>query len=161
MYKKKLLLNLNEFIKLKIFMQVKFMEKKLNEITSRVAMARGTVILDENVQSLSDGLRFINVRVIVPKSGTQDDFIIQELLPNRIIITNNSKDFIDYASSYDFGIVSLEGLSFIDSESNPKKNVTIKLISKAFIEYELWSKRHGFILELKDNGKHLYRDLVD
>ena len=68
---------------------------------------------------------------------------------------------MDKASSYDFGIMSLDGLSFIDSDPNPSKNKTVQLISKALIDFELWSKRHGFMIELRDDGKHVYCDLTE
>jgi hypothetical protein len=131
------------------------------KIASRVAMARGTVVVDENVQFLASMLRAVNIRTIVPKSSMDDADIVEQLLANRMIITRNSKDFVDKASSYDFGILSLDGLSFIDSEPNPAKNKTVQLISKALIDFGLWSKRHGFLIELRDDGKHAYQDLTE
>lgn len=131
------------------------------KMASRVAMAKGTVVVDENVQFLAPMLRAVNIRTIVPRSGMDDDDIVEQLLSNRMIVTRNSKDFVDKASSYDFGIVSLDALAFIDSDENPAKNKTVQLISKALIDFGLWSKRHGFLIELHDDGKHAYRDLTE
>ncbi len=124
-------------------------------------MARGTIVLDENVLQLKDALASRNIHVVVPPSGMKDDDITRDLLVGRILVTRNSKDFVDSASSYDVGIIALDELSFIDSESKPGKNKTFNLISKAVIEFDIWSKRHGFILYLQDNGKHRYQDLTD
>ncbi|MBI2377404.1 MAG: hypothetical protein HYV07_25610 [Deltaproteobacteria bacterium] len=102
----------------------------------------------------------MNLRVIVPEAGMSDDRIKSQLLPNRIIITRNAKDFVYEASSYDYGIIGLENLSYIDPEPDPGKNQTAQLISKAIIDHGLWSKRSGFILMLENNGRHRYQDLT-
>lgn len=130
-------------------------------VVQRFAMARGTVVVDENVQNLADILRKINIRCIVPSASTPDTKIITELLPNRIFITRNTKHFKLSASSYDFGIISLADLNFLDDNPDPTQNKTVQLISRAFIEHSLWSKRHGFIVTLSDNGKIAYQDLID
>lgn len=129
-------------------------------VLHRFAMARGTVVVDENVQKLAEVLRKINIRCIVPSAGTPDSKIISELLPNRILVTRNSKDFKHSASSYDFGIISLDDLSFIDDDPDPSQNKTVQMISRAFIDHSLWAKKHGFIVVLSDHGA-TYRDLVD
>ena len=119
-----------------------------------IAMARGTVVLDENLLNLRDGLQKRNIRVLVPTSGMSDETIKEQMLANRILITNNSKDFISDASSYDYGIIATESLS-----SKDIKNVVQK-IHEAFITHELWSKRHGFIVYLKDTGPSDFKSLT-
>ena len=119
-----------------------------------VAMARGTVVLDENLLNLKESLQKINIRVIVPTAGMSDETIKEQMLANRILITNNSKDFILDASSYDYGIISTENLSSKDIKSVMQK------IHEAFISLELWSKRHGFIVYLKDSGNAEYKELT-
>lgn len=123
-------------------------------------MSRGTVIVDENVQALAGALRKRNLRVIIPRQGMDDATIKSELLPHRIFITKNAKDFVYEASSYEYGIIALENLSFIDPEPDPTKNKTAQIISKAIIDHGLWSKRHGFILILNENGGHQYHELT-
>lgn len=118
-------------------------------------MARGTVVIDENVSGLSSYLQSKNIRVVQPPSGMDDDQIKQFILPNRIIITNNSADFVEDASSGDYGIIALEGVMPMDMES------LSKIISKVMTKFSLWSKRHGFILRLKKDGKHEYEELTE
>jgi CCR4-NOT transcriptional regulation complex NOT5 subunit len=81
----------------------------------------------------------------------EDDKIKEQVLANRILITKNTKDFEEDVSSYDFGIIALEALSFIDPDSSDK-NQTVKLISRAISKHSLWSARQGFIARLKDDG---------
>ena len=125
-----------------------------------VAMARGILVIDENVSTLAAPLGGLNIRIIEPPKGMSDTDIMKYIIANRTIVTKNSKDFVDHASSYDFGIIALDSLSFIDSEPDGAKNKTVQLISKAITKYSVWSKRHGFIIRLKDNGKHEYEELT-
>lgn len=119
-----------------------------------LAMARGTIVLDENLFHLEDLLRDINVRVVKPRASMTDARIIQELLSNRILITNNSKDFISKAAAYDYGIIATEFLSSKDPEGIVQK------IHEALIDLELWSRRHGFIVKLKDSGPPDFKALL-
>lgn len=128
---------------------------------TREATSRGVLVVEENVQTIAVPLRAANIRVIVPRPGMTDDVIKSELLPGRIFVTKSAEDFIYDASSYDYGIVSLDKLESVDPTSDPAKNTTVTLISRALIEHKLWTKRHGFILVLAENGKHRYQDLVD
>jgi hypothetical protein len=125
-----------------------------------LAMARGTLVIDECVKELAQPLSS-NIHIIEPIPGEDDKYIIKRLLPNRIIVTKNPKDFKNYASSYDIGIIDLSKLSFIDPLQDGIENKTVNLISKVLMDFNLWSKRHGFIITLRDNGKHLYRDLTE
>jgi hypothetical protein len=135
-------------------------QERVAQRFQREAMARGTLVVDENVQALAAALKDANIRVIIPPSGMPDEQIKPALLSNRIIVTRNSKDFVHDASVYDCGIVSLDKLSFIDASPNYETNKTAQLISRAIKDYDLWSKRSGFILVLHDNGRHVLRPLT-
>lgn len=126
-----------------------------------VAMARGTLIVDECVQELAKPLQASNIRVLLPKPGEQDDQIIERLLPNRIIVTKNPNDFKRHASSYDIGIIDLSKLKFLDSNESPTKNRTVQKISDAIMDFSLWSKRHGFIITLHDNKGPTFKELTE
>jgi len=138
-------------------------ERTKNEkiIKDVLAMARGTLVIDENVKELAKPLALKNIHIVEPTPGEKDDDIIRRLLPNRIIITKNPNDFKNHASSYDFGIIDVSKLKFIDPEQNEFKNKTVEIISNAIIKFSLWSKRHGFILILHDNKKHVFNDLTE
>jgi hypothetical protein len=68
---------------------------------------------------------------------------------------NDERPFIDDASSYSYGIVSVRLLS----RREPGR--VAKTISDAFARRTLWNKRHGFLLLLRDDGAHEYQPLVD
>jgi hypothetical protein len=121
-------------------------------------MARGKLVLDENLWQLLPALRQMNFHIITPEPGTKDFWMVQNLLPNRIFVTNNTKDFLRYAPTYEIGIISVEGLEFIDKEEGPD-NQTVRTISEALIKFNCWSrsKNSGFLLELKASGKHAFK----
>jgi len=126
---------------------------------SRSGMARAILVVDENVSALGPALRDANFRVVLPRSGMSDATIREELLAHRILITNNTKDFLDDAPVFEYGIIGLEALPFIDPASTYRDNQTVQLISKAISSYRLISKRTGFILMLRPDGKHTFRAL--
>lgn len=137
-------------------------EKVVHEIVdrykvsiNRISMARGVLVLDENVKHLEVPLMNLNIRVIKPpKSDMTDEDIKKSLLLKRILVTNNSQDFISDASVYEYGIIATEGISK-DAE------FLASMISKAIIKHSLWSKGHGFILILSETGIHRLEDLID
>jgi hypothetical protein len=128
---------------------------KIRKIADRVvsAMSRGVLVVDENQLDLAGPLGERNIRVVTPSSGMSDDDIKRSILPKRILVTRNTKDFIDDASSFEYGIISLEKLKHVDGS-------TAAVISRAIVDYKLWSKKHGFLLVLKDDGKHEYTELT-
>ena len=120
-----------------------------------IAMARGTIFLDEDSLHLESALKEQNIRVLKAKPGTKDEELIESMtLANRILITNNSKDFKYFASSLDMGIIALDNLS----SSNDK--MVVQKISQAIIKLSLWAKRHGFIVYLYDNKDPKYEELT-
>jgi len=127
----------------------------------RVAMGRGTVVVDECVQQLAKPLEMLNIHVFVPLPGESDFSLMRRLVANRILITRNTSDFEEYASSYDFGIIDLSKLRFIDPEQDPSKNKTVQLISRVIQKESLWSLRHGFKVTLHDDGTWNKVNLVD
>lgn len=131
------------------------MGTKVIEALKAVAMSRGTVIVDENLLDLKQPLTDLNIRVRLPPQGMTDKKIAEDYLPNRIFITNNSKDFVRYGITYDIGIIGTENIHFKDSEK------LAELISNAIIDYSLWSERTGFLLMLSADGKHSFKSLTD
>lgn len=120
-------------------------------------MSRGSLVIDENLRELIPGLREMNIHLIIPEQGKSDKFIAENLCADRIFVTRNSKDFLKYAKGLSIGIVSLEGIKYIDPETDSDKNRTVNLISDALIKYKAWSRRHGFYLQLRDDGKHRFQ----
>ena len=128
-------------------------------ILSRATMARGVVVLDENVGGLEPALREANILVIKPSDEISDDEIKAILLPHRIFVTNNPEDFILDAPAYEYGIIALNKLKFIDPSPTYRTNKTVQLISKAMSQYTLWVRGARFLLELREDGKHTLEEL--
>jgi len=123
-----------------------------NLIKHVVSMARGIVILDENLFSLFSELEKQGLRVLKVRPGLEDKEIKEHSLAGRIFITNNSKDFIDDANQLEYGIIATENAT--------KDSKTLaKLISDEIIRNKIWSKKKGFILYLKDNKKSVFKEL--
>ncbi len=117
-----------------------------SELLKKHALARATLVLDENLFSLKPELEKRNFKVITVPSGMADDTIKQQILSHRIFVTNNPEDF-----KYDVPVLEF---SVIDTTRAPKDPITLaSLISKAFVDYGLKSKGQ-FILSLHGSGKH-------
>lgn len=119
-----------------------------------IAMARGTIVVDENLENIIPFIKGKNIRVITPNKGLKDDEIKKTMLANRIFVTNNVKDFLKDAPILDCGLISTENIKF-------KGENLAKMISDVLTDMNLWSKRHGFLVVLKENGKHDFKPLVD
>jgi hypothetical protein len=126
---------------------------------SMTSVARATLVIDENVSFLEKPMKDANFHTVVPPKGMEDFEIKKVLLAHRVIITKNTKDFLDDAPVLDYGIIGLEALPFIDPAGEYKDNTTAQMISKAISEFGLISKRTGFVLMLKPNGRHVFKDL--
>lgn len=134
-------------------MKTSIKNKIVDEIIIKRAMARGILVIDENLESLTRELQQRNIRTIIPNKGMKDKIIKEQLLPHRIFVTNNTKDFKNDATSFEYGIISTEGMKI----KNP--NILAKKISDAIIEFSLWSRKYGFLLKLKDKGKSIFEEL--
>jgi len=114
------------------------------------SMARGTIVVDENLENLGVFLAKRNIKVIKIPEGTCDYSILNDYLSGRIFITANTKDFIKEISSIEFGLISADKLKLTPEN-------LAKSISDAIIQYSLWSKR-AFLLVLHRDNKHEFKD---
>lgn len=125
--------------------------------TARPA-ARGLLVLEPDLDILVKDLQDRNIRIIQLESNTKIATFEQQkiMLANRILVLLCPREHLELeASSLDMGILvvgDIVGGSASDAA---------KTISNAIIKYSLWSKRHGFMLTLKDNGQHEYKELID
>lgn len=115
---------------------------------------RGVVVLDVGLGVLESPLSDRNIRVMVAERAI-DDEAKRWLLTGRVFVTENEQAFVDDASSFIYGAVSLRLLS------NREPEHVAKVMSDAFARRRLWTCRHGFLLVLMDDGEHLYCPLVD
>lgn len=119
------------------------------------SMARGLIVLDENLENLKENLEERNIRIITIPKGTKDSEIKKNYLSRRLFLTNNPKDFIDDASSFEYGIISTQSIKY------KGENSLAALISRALSKHQLGSKQHGFIIELNDKGDGTVKNLID
>ena len=123
-----------------------------------LGMARGTVVVDENARELIPALKLANLHVFTPPPGMKDEDLAP-LVAGRILITKNPRDFIEHAPVYDFGIIALDKLKFVDPSPDLATNQTVRLINKALSQLSLFSRRTCFYCTLHDTGKPTLEDL--
>jgi len=133
--------------------------KLVKALRKCIGMARGIIVLDENLYELEDALIEANMRVVTPEPGMSDKTIAKKLAVGRILITKNSKDFLRFAPMYDFGIIALENLKYIDP-SKDDSNRTVSLISEIITDANLWSRSTAFIVTVKNDNTYTIKDLV-
>jgi len=131
------------------------MDKRLVARKITKSMARGAIVLDENLEHLKEGLTERNMHVFVVPKGMKDEEIIRVYLTHRLFVTNNPKDFINDASSFEYGIISTKKIKY------KGENLLVPLISKVLSKYNLWSKKHGFIIKPDEKGKGEIKNLID
>jgi hypothetical protein len=108
------------------------------------------LLVDENLSVLVPAFKDAGFRVLTPPQGMLDDDV-KEMAEGTLIITKNSKDFIDDAVSFDYDVVGVEGIKFIDTEKSKKNQTTRKIVS-AIAKSRIWNLIGYYFLEVKDNG---------
>lgn len=107
----------------------------------RYAMARGLLVVDENVNALAEELRNKNFRIIVPPMRTDDATIVEAYCAHRILITTNVDGFVELAPIYEFGIIEVTLDAMADLQGTA---------SKISSEYSQRALRHSepFLLKI-------------
>jgi len=129
-----------------------------NIIEAHALRAKITILLDENLFMLKDGLKDAGLKVITIASGTPDEKII-ELAEGLAILTKNSQDFLEDAVSGDFDVISVEGIKYLDTDKT-RKNQTVKKIINAIRDSGLYLKKGHFNLIVKDDGSFHLKELI-
>jgi hypothetical protein len=80
------------------------MEVIASSFQPHMAMARGVLILDENVLFLQTLLERKNFKVYTVPRGAMDEQIAP-LLAHRVLVTNNIGDFFEVAAIHEFSII--------------------------------------------------------
>jgi len=120
--------------------------------------AHYTIVLDENLRSLKAGLEDEGFKVVLPPEGAADEDIKELAKGGWTIATKNSKDFLDDALHYDYDIIALEEVKFIDSKPD-RANQTVAKIAGALIRSQLASRKGNFVLRIRDDGSFHLRQL--
>jgi hypothetical protein len=117
-----------------------------------------TVMLDENLRVLETALDDDGFKVVVAQQGLQDD-VLKRQAKGWAILTRNSKDFVDDAVRYDYDVIGVEDIKFIDDKPD-RTNQTVQKISKAVRRSQIGRIRGNFLLKIRDDGSFHLQQLV-
>ena len=109
-----------------------------------------TIMLDENLRGLESALEDDGFKVIVPPQGLKDEDLKRKSR-GWAILTKNSRDFVDEAVRYDYDVIGIEDIRFLDDIPN-RTNETVRKISNAVRRSELATRKGNFLLKVRDNG---------
>lgn len=98
------------------------------------------VVLDGDLDGLKNALREANLLVVNGPALLPNEGQRELLLCHRLLVTRRPVSFMGDAPVYEYGIVSVKGLRFIDSNPIYGKNKTAKLISTALSRHRLGTK---------------------
>lgn len=117
-----------------------------------------TIMLDENLRILESALEDDGFKVVVPPQGLKDEALKRQAR-GWAILTKNSKDFVDEAVRYDYDVIAIETIKFID-DKNDRTNETVRKISNAVRRSQLGTRKGNFCLTVRDNGSFHLEQLV-
>jgi hypothetical protein len=117
-----------------------------------------TILLDENLRSLEQGLEDDGFKVIVPSQGLKDE-ALKRKARGWAILTRNSQDFVDEAVRYDYDVIGIEDIKFVDDKTD-RTNDTVRKISAAVRRSQLGTRKGNFWLKIRDNGAFHLEQLV-
>ena len=117
-----------------------------------------TIMLDENLRVLESALEDDGFKVVVPHQGLKDEALKRQAR-GWAILTKNSQDFVDEAVRYDYDVIGIEDVKFVDDIRN-RTNETVRKISGAVRRSQLATRRGNFWLKVRDNGSFHLEQLV-
>jgi hypothetical protein len=117
-----------------------------------------TILLDESLRALEQALEDDGFKVIVPAQGLADE-ALKRKARGWAILTRNSQDFVDEAVRYDYDVIGIEDIKFVDDRSD-RTNETVRKISAAVRRSQLNTRKGNFWLKVRDNGAFHLEQLV-
>lgn len=117
-----------------------------------------TVLLDENLRGLETGLEDDGFKVIVPPQGLKDE-ALKRKARGWAILTKNSQDFVYEAVHYDYDVIGIEDIKFVDDKAD-RTNDTVRKISAAVRRSQLGTRKGNFWLKVRDNGSFHLEQLI-
>lgn len=134
----------------------------VSEYQDELELAKGshyTIVLDENLHVLKPGLEDEGYKVITPQPGTSDLEIKELAKRGWTILTANSNDFTYDAAHYDYDVIGIEDIRFIDGKAD-RTNQTVLKIADAIRRSRLATRKGNFLLAVRDDGSFHLRQLV-
>ena len=102
-----------------------------------------TIMLDENLRVLELALEDDGFKVVVPYQGLSDESLKRQAR-GWAILTKNSKDFVDDAVRYDYDVIGIEDIEFVDHKVD-RTNETVRKITAAVRRSRLGTRKGNFI----------------
>jgi hypothetical protein len=72
-----------------------------------------TILLEENLRWLEAGLEDDGFKVVVPQQGLDDETLKQKAR-GWAVLTKNSQNFVADALRYDYDVIGIEDIRFVD-----------------------------------------------
>jgi len=117
-----------------------------------------TIMLDENLRVLGSALDDDGFKVVMPHQGVKDEDLKRQ--PRGwAILTKNSKDFTDDAVRYDYDVIGIEDIKFVDDKAD-RTNETVRKVSNAVRRSQLGVRKGNFWLKVRDSGSFHLEQLV-
>ncbi len=135
--------------------------KTFSEFNDTEEMAKHgyiTILVDENLRGLESALDDDGFRVDMHIPGLTDEQL-KKRAKGCMILTKNSKDFVDDAPRFDYDVIGVEDIKFIDN-SPTRTNQTVKKISNAIRRAQIGKRRGTFLLAIKDDGSYHLQELL-
>lgn len=132
-----------------------------NEAADLVEMSKQgyfTILLDENLRALESALEDDGFKVVMPPQGLPDE-ALKRMARGWAVLTSNSRDFIEDAVRYDYDVIGVEEIRFIDTKRD-RTNDTVRKISGAVRRSRLATTRGNFLLKVRDNGSFHLQQLA-
>jgi hypothetical protein len=127
-----------------------------------IELAKGshyTLLIDENIAVLKAGLQDEGYKVVTAPKGANDEEIKELASGGWTIVTRNSQDFLDDANHFDYDVIGIEDIWFIDDRPD-RTNETVAKIAGALRRSELATRKGNFFLKVLDDGSFHLRQLV-
>lgn len=131
--------------------------ENLTKILEFSKRSKLTIVLDEHLHHLYDGLRDAGFKVQTFPQGLSDEKL-GEFSEGSSILTQNTKDFISNAVKYDYDIIDIKNLRYIDTGLT-RKNSTVQKIEKAVRESKYANMKGNFLLSINDDGTYSLESL--
>jgi hypothetical protein len=127
-----------------------------------IELAKGshyTLVIDENIATLRGGLQDEGYKVLVAPKGASDGEIKELAGRGWTIVTKNSRDFVEDAVHFDYDVIAIENLKFIDDRQD-RANETVVKIANALRRSKLATRKGNFLLRINYDGSFHLEQLV-
>ena len=117
-----------------------------------------TILLDDSLLVLESALEDDGFKVVVRRPGL-DDEALKRQARGWAILTRNSQDFIEEAARFDYDVIGIEDIKFIDDKRD-RANATVCKISHAVRRSQIGTRKGNFHLKIRGNGSFHLEQLI-